>query len=248
MKILYNVVALCLAYIANSNALLTHYWPIVNSQINDFIGNANMPLGTTKFIADRFGVNNSALSLNGGYTSAPSGFYFDTPQFSLSLWVYPNMTTPTGLLDFGSNPLVDNIILFFDTMSTIRLRMYLNTNLVVDLQSLVQYNQWNFVTVTFDGIIVTMYVNASLTNLASGVTGLYTDKAVVRSVNYIGKCNLPATYYSYSYVDDIRFYNTSMTQADILELMLLDEYSSKYQSLTLLLFIFTQLKFGFLCQ
>ena len=76
--------------VLSTDQYLTHYWPITNGTMLDTIGNSNMIQGDlTSFTLDRFGCPNAALALNGGWTQVPSGIYFNTPEFSISVWVYP---------------------------------------------------------------------------------------------------------------------------------------------------------------
>ena len=71
----------------SSDQYLTHYWSFDNEQMLDQIGMAHMTQGIlTKFVEDRFCNPNSALALNGGWTQVPPGVYFDTPEFTI--WVY----------------------------------------------------------------------------------------------------------------------------------------------------------------
>ena len=42
----------------------------------------------TLFTKDRHGYSNSALALNGGWTQVPSGYYFNTPEFTVTFWVF----------------------------------------------------------------------------------------------------------------------------------------------------------------
>ena len=73
-----------------SDQYLTHHWPFDDSTMQDVIGSAHMTQGSnTTFTSDRFGNPNSALALNTGYTIVPSGVYFNTPSFTISVWVYP---------------------------------------------------------------------------------------------------------------------------------------------------------------
>jgi len=54
----------------------------------DVIDVAHMTQGSsTYFTTDRFGNANAALALNGGWTQVPSGIYFDTPEFTISVWI-----------------------------------------------------------------------------------------------------------------------------------------------------------------
>jgi hypothetical protein len=83
---------------------LTHYWPICNSQMKDVIGNSDMTQGNlTTFTSDRFGNVNSALALNGGWSKVPSGIYFDSPEFTISVWVFPQQVGYwSRIIDFGN--------------------------------------------------------------------------------------------------------------------------------------------------
>ncbi len=84
----------------------------------DIIGNADMTQGSlTSFTSDRFGNANSALALNGGYTQVPSGFYFNTAQYSISAWIYPqNISSFARLIDFGNcSNLEDEVIVSIDS-------------------------------------------------------------------------------------------------------------------------------------
>jgi hypothetical protein len=57
----------------------------------------------TYFTLDRFGNQNSALALNGGWTHVPPGIYFDTPEFTISVLVYPQQAGYNSkVIDFGN--------------------------------------------------------------------------------------------------------------------------------------------------
>ena len=64
----------------------------------------------TSFVADRFGNANSALALNNGSTQIPPGVYFDTSEFTVTVWVYPQQIDVwSRVIDFGNGPNADNI-------------------------------------------------------------------------------------------------------------------------------------------
>ena len=68
----------------------------------------------TSFISDRFGCTTSALALNGGWTQVPSGIYFNTPEFTISVWVYPHIVSYYArVIYFGNGASLDNIALNF---------------------------------------------------------------------------------------------------------------------------------------
>ena len=85
-----NMLQITVIHSASLDDNLTHYWPITYCNMNDLIGNAHMSQGAnTTFVSDRFGNENSALNLNGGWTQVPPGIYFNSPQITITAWVYP---------------------------------------------------------------------------------------------------------------------------------------------------------------
>jgi hypothetical protein len=92
----------------STDQYLTHYWPFENGTMLDEIGSAHMTEGNfTSLIEDRFGCPNSALALNGGWTEVPAGIYFDTPEFTISAWIFPQRVGYfSRLIDFSSLKLV----------------------------------------------------------------------------------------------------------------------------------------------
>ena len=202
------------------DAYLTNYWPITNSQMNDVAGKADMVQGAnTTFTADRYGNPNSALNLNGGYTQVPAGIYFGTPAFTISSWVYPRtLGNMAKLIDFGNGAGIDNVGItlsdhsakafpYFQLYSS---RFYFEMATSVPLQN----QAWQFLVATFNSDMV-VYIN--------GVahTGVSVRKLppVLRTLNYIGKSNWASDGFSYSYIDDLRFYNISLSRTQINELM-----------------------------
>jgi hypothetical protein len=203
---------------------LTHYWPISCGTMKDIIGFSHMSQGSlATFIEDRFGNVNSALALNGGWTQVPSGIYFNTPQFTISVWVYPqSLGICARAIDFAPNPgSCDNSIF-------IRLDGSCNTGVPAlgifnpttvkrtdASQNLIQ-NKWQFLTGTFDGSLMSFYADGILigTKLLT-----YTLPTIIRNANYIGKSCDSGNDYSSSYIDDLRFYNKSLTQMEIQEIM-----------------------------
>ena len=54
------------------------------------------------FTSDQNSNPNSALNLNNGWTQVPSGVYFDTVAFSISVWIYPqNVGSWSRVIDFN---------------------------------------------------------------------------------------------------------------------------------------------------
>jgi hypothetical protein len=192
--------------------------------MQDVAGSAHMTQGAlTTFTSDRFGNPNSALALNTGYTIVPSGVYFNTPAFTISVWVYPKLIVGywARVIDF-SNGLATKTILFsisawsnlpalgiWDTTSFKVGDFVSNTALI--------NNQWQFLVTTFDGTTAKVYINGSLTY--SGTITSYSFPTLTRTQNWIGKSAWSTDGYSSSFLDDLRFYSISLSQDEILEIM-----------------------------
>ena len=190
--------------------------------MTDVVGAADMQQGAnTSFIADRFGNPDSALALNGGWTFVPAGVYFNTQEFTISVWVYPQMVGSLArVFDFG-NPGAEDILLALDSGNDLKpyFAIFLGgiNRQTASSQPLV-LNEWQFLVATFkEGSSLLLYINGVLITSASATYG-YSSKLRTTN-NFIGKSNWNANGYSSSYLDDLRFYNVSLTQAQINGLM-----------------------------
>lgn len=199
---------------------LAHQWLFTDGSLNDLIGNANLlaQSAAIAFTSDRYGNANSALDLNGAYLTAPAGVYFNTPQISVTFWVYPRsqVNSAARVFDFGSGSAADNIMIFiyYAYSSQPGFRLYSGSAIlltVISSQSLVQ-NEWQFVAVTFDGATANIYLNGTLTGTTT--ISSYTLANIVRTSNLVGKGNWNDGL-SYSYLDDISFFNASLTQEQV---------------------------------
>ena len=199
--------------------------------MNDAVGNANMKQGTNAvtFTTDRFGNINEALNLNYGYAYVDPGYYFTTPQFSISLWVYQDSYPPNNqnsLIDFGNGPnyIANNDIILSLSDTNIfspSLQIWNYNSLIVNSQSpynVYSYLQWLHVVATYDGVTANIYINGSL---VSSVKQSYSLPVLIRSSNYFGRNYLnPYNYNNYNTrLDDIRFYSISLTPNQILNIM-----------------------------
>jgi hypothetical protein len=190
--------------------------------MNDSIGSAHMTQGNlTTFTFDRFGNQNSALALNGGWTQVQAGIYFDTPEFTISAWIMPQQIGSWAkLFDFGNGQWVDNIYLSLSNGSDCVPIVVIDALKLFAVKSTQRctLNQWQLLTATFDGQTITIYINATLT-AANTLSSNTLMPRLIRTLNYIGKSNSIADGYSYSIIDELRFYNKSLTQCEISELM-----------------------------
>ena len=212
------------------NEYLVHYWPLDHSDMSDIVGKANMVQGAnTMFTTDRFGNLNSALSLNGGYTNVPPGYFFDTDQYTIAVWVYPDqLGSWSRVLDFANGGLMDNIILTL-TSNSLAVPVFGICNSTTNLFELnsatpLINKKWQFLTATFNfnSLTANMYIDGVF---CGNYSTNYRPPHKLRSSNFIGKSNYLADGYSNSFLDDIRFYNISLNQSQVVELMTSQTYS-----------------------
>jgi hypothetical protein len=196
---------------------LTHYWPMCNGQMLDKIGTSHMTQGNlTNFDLDRFGKENSSLNLNGGWTQVPNGVYFDTNEFVITVWVKPrNVSAFARIIDFG-NEQVDNVIFGFDSLNTFMPYVSLLSD-DYSSSSVLSFDQWQFLAVSYNGTSLRIYKNDQIIMDMDGLS--YQLPVILRNNCYIGKSNWHGDGYSYSLLDDLRFYNKSLTQTEIIDLM-----------------------------
>jgi hypothetical protein len=201
---------------------LTHYWPICNGKMNDHVGGAHMTQGAnTSFTNDKNANPNSALALNNGWTRVPAGVYFNTPRFTISVWIFPQLIGSWArLIDFGNGANNNNIVFAIGSPtnkpafqicspSVCSITLYSSTALTL--------STWQFLTLTYDGANFRIYINAIQTASSSSS---YVMPSITRTSNLIGKSNMGGTdQYSSSYIDDLRIYNASFVAANITSLM-----------------------------
>jgi hypothetical protein len=195
--------------------------------MNDHIGSAHMVQGSsTNFTFDRFGNTNSALALNGGWTQVPPGIYFNTTEFTISVWVYPmNVGSHARIIDFGNGAGYDNFVFSLSIQHTIQ-PYFLSLPLTTFVSpTILPLNQWQFLVLTFNGANINMYKNGQM--ILNTTINKYTLPVIKRTRCYFGRSNWKSDGYSWSIMDDLRFYNKSLIQAEILELMNYNETSKK---------------------
>ena len=188
----------------------------------DVIGSSNMIQGNlTSFTSDRFNNPNSALALNGGWTQVPSGIYFNTPEFTISVWVYPQQVVNNSrIIDFGNGQAADNIGLTLSSGTALSPYLFIfngSVKIFVAISSrTLTLNSWQFLVATFNGTNSFVYLNGTLTKQYNQSFSLPT---LNRTKCFIGKSNWNEDRASYSYLDELRLYNKSLTHTEIIELM-----------------------------
>ena len=86
-------------------------------------------------------------------------------------------------------------------------------------------SQWQLLIVTFNMNQTNIYIDGSL---KKRLNISYLPKMVSRNKNYIGKSNWPRDGVSDSLLDDLRFYNKSLNQTEILDLYLYNQETRTY--------------------
>jgi hypothetical protein len=195
------------------------------------ISTAHMTQGNlTIFAEDRFGNANAALALNGGYTQIPSGVYFNSPEFTISAWIYPQQVVDMArLIDFGNGQNANNLIATISYGLTLNPSLNILTGSTTVVRAIstqkLKLNQWQFLALTFNGTYSSVYINGSLT---AETNNTFTMPTLTRSLCFVGKSNWAANGYSSSYVDELKFFNKSLTQQEIISLMSLNETSKHF--------------------
>jgi len=191
--------------------------------MKDVVGGDEMTQGNlTSFVGDRFCNPNSALALNGGWTQVPSGIYFDSSEFTISVWIYPlNVGSWSRIIDFGNGPGSENIIFSFSDGNSLKPFFELYSGPSKNISTIsskpITLNHWQFLTATFNGSMARIYLNGTLIGEPNSQSYIQPFN-LSRSNCYIGKSNW-ADGNSYTQLDDLRFYNKSLTQEEINELM-----------------------------
>ena len=191
--------------------------------MSDVIGSSHMIQGSlTNFTMDRFGCSNSALALNGGWTQVPSGIYFDSPEFTISVWVNPYLVGPNARsIDFGKSTSL-NIFLSLnnDTHNKPNANIINGSSSgtpIFESTQLLVTQKWQLLVLTFNGSSLDLYINGSLYSRKKISFGFSRQKPFGNC--FIGKSNQASNNYSYSFLDDLRFYNKSLTQDEIVYLL-----------------------------
>ena len=97
------------------------------------------------------------------------------------------------------------------------LAVYDGSNLIIRVDSNTQLTpgKWTFIAATFNGSLGYIYLNEESTQGFPINKTKYTLPSIIRQYNYIGQANTQGDGTSSSIVDDLRFFNKSLTQTQI---------------------------------
>ena len=192
----------------------------------DIKGAANMIQGSaTTFSTETYVCGKGALSLNNGWTQIPAGNYFNSPEFTIFVWVYPfGVGIWARIIDFFNVNNQDNIVFALSGTTTMNPALDIHSGFtgntvvaaVYSSQPLVS-NQWQSLAATYNGTFACIYLNGTLVGSATQTFNLPSNYS--RSNCYIGRSDYVGDGVSSSCLKNLRIYNKSLTQAQILEIM-----------------------------
>ena len=205
---------------------LINYWSF-NGNVNDSIGDSNMYDGVNAgFTYDRFGIENSALSLTKGYYKIPPGIYFNGTQFTIMAWVkLRSFQICSRLFDFGKvGPLTSNegVYLSLSFMTTGRpyLSMQSGIKHIFNISpKTLKLNQWQHLTLMFSFPFYSIYIDGIEATIPGSKTSYspFSLANVVRDSNFIGRSNwfLNGDKDVDADFDDLKIFNRALTQKEL---------------------------------
>ena len=192
---------------------LLAYYPL-DGNVKDISGNGldGVPNGVLKPIADKKGRQNSAFNFKGADFNANINNTFFNNDFSVSLWVqwtdytisYPSIIWGNCFhIGFTSNPIPNilNTYLYHPTAGVFGL-----------VDGVLNYADWNHVTVSNSKGITSLYINGSFVNTSP--TGRSSIGTVQTDFITIGRANGSILKFEGS-LDNIRFYKRALTAEEV---------------------------------
>ena len=187
----------------------------MSNSLDDEVGGANLYGGNSySFTTDRFCSPNSAIYLNQGYLQVPAGVYF-SGDFTVTAWIYlKSYQLNSRIFDFGNGQDSDNVILAMLSTQICGQTLQGSNSKTITSSRIIDLNQWYFVSYVLDGTTAYIYVNGN-----QFVTGqLYIPNNVVRTSNYIGKCNWNGYPNADAIYDEIKIYQVALSPVDIINM------------------------------
>jgi len=199
---------------ALTDGLVSYYK--FDGDATDSVGTNN---GTVNGATQVSGKINSAYSFNGSNDDIAlnNNIIGGYSAMTFSVWVKANSFSAVNPIlktwsDIKSNR---KILIDIDTSGYIDFDIYTTTQYGGSMSSQISTNTWYFLTFTYDGSIMKLYINGteqSTTYSASGIiqTGTLQD--------YFGKTNNVASEYFNGIMDEIGIWNRALTASEISEL------------------------------
>ena len=171
--------------------------------------------GLNKNGAQVFIVNSNAtnaLDFDGtnDFVTLPAGVYF-SGDFTIECWVYPkSFGNWARIIDFGNGAGSDNVLLSYTYGTSGAPGFYVEGSQFQATQTL-PLNQWSHIAATLSGNTATIYING----VAAGTSTFPKPVNITRNYCYIGKSNWNGDAYANAEFDELRIWNTALTQAQI---------------------------------
>ena len=204
----------------------------MDNHVNDTVGGAHMYNGyNVQFVKDRFGNPNSAMRFSDGYYQVPPGVYFNG-DLTISVWIKTINTFnySESIIDFANGSPLDNVIFAASYGYSGQPGFYIfikhfETNTEPGLPFVL--GQWTHMVFTLCDTVGYLYMNGLLISQANYMIA---PRNVNRASNYVGKSNLDGQGNLWADLDELRFYNRSMTQAEV-NYLFLQQASAQTSSL-----------------
>ena len=195
---------------------LINYWPMSN--LSDVVGGVNLFGGSNySFTYDRFCSANSAIYFNSGYLQVPAGVYF-SGDFTVTAWIFlKSYQSNSRIFDFGNGRANDNVLLtMVETNPQIKGNifkssspLYINSSAT---SSLINLNEWYFISFVLNGTTGYVYVNGS--QVVNG--SLHAPNNITRTTNFIAKSNWASHSNADAIYDEVKIYKGALSSSDIL--------------------------------
>ncbi len=157
------------------------------------------------------------MNLNEGCYRIPTGNYFPTGQFTITVWIKLKVYGFwSNIVSFFNGKLFDAIFFGFQSSSSMPELSIFNGNISIAgaTSPSIQLNEWTHLTISFDeSLNFKIYVNANLTANSNWNKPL---KNVTRIYNYIGRAdNYPGDRDLNAIVDELKIFNRALTRQEI---------------------------------
>jgi len=191
------------------NEGLVAYWPVTESsgnEINDMTGNTNLIVSNATLTA---GVYSNAINCTSttDVSSSKNDYFFQNNHFSISLWIKANNNSAENIFDTNLSAVTieqqgTGINIYITDPDDLSHQVLTSSNSITT-------NSWFYLTLTYDGNMVRLYINGNLNKYSVynlGVTKA-ADDLNFASGSWIGV------------LDEIRIYDRALSQKEIQSLM-----------------------------
>lgn len=178
--------------------------------MNDIVGKAHLYNGVNySYISRSNSITFSAIRLGSGFLQAPEGFYINR-DFTISAWVRVNMFSLWARLIDLENTIVFTLFKNYEPTPVFICRPGR-----VESPTRLNYGQWYHIAATLEGNLGKIYLNGRLDarSVISCTTGLKT------LINYVGKSNSNGNGLAFADIYDLKIYNRSLTNSEIIKYM-----------------------------